>query len=47
MLINYLEINVNLQERDQVENTFKNQVFRISIINNQTNGHHMPPDTIQ
>lgn len=47
MLINYLEINVNLQERDQVENTFKNQVFRISIINNHKNGHHMPPDTIQ
>lgn len=47
MLINYLEINVNLQEREQVEDTFKNQVFRISIINNHTNEHHTPPDRIQ
>ena len=47
MLINYLEINVNLQERDQVDDTFKNQVFRISIINNHANEHHMPPDRIQ
>lgn len=47
ILTSYEEINVSLQKRDQVENTFNNQVIKVSIINNHTHGHRVPPDMIQ